>query len=77
MTTSVKVRYDGKVLVPEQPVDLPVGSLLDAELTPSKPIAKPALERLVESVGEIAEPDKLPVDGSAQHDHYLYGLPKK
>jgi hypothetical protein len=41
----------------------------------------------LESIGEIIEElmgnvpdevlDRLPVDGAAQHDHYLYGTPKR
>jgi hypothetical protein len=31
------------------------------------------------SLGDLSEEDvnALPVDGAAQHDHYIYGLPKR
>ena len=40
---------------------------------------KPIWEVAAELVAEIPEEDlaRLPVDGAAQHDHYLYGTPKR
>jgi Arc/MetJ-type ribon-helix-helix transcriptional regulator len=40
---------------------------------------KPIWERIVERSAAIADEewDKLPVDGAEQHDHYIYGTPKR
>jgi hypothetical protein len=41
--------------------------------------AKPIWERILERSAAIPDEewDKLPVDGAEQHDHYLYGTPKR
>jgi hypothetical protein len=77
--TSVRVHFDGKVFVPEQPVDLPVGFVAEISLVvePVEPREKTALERLVEHLSQFPENPDWPADGAAQHDHYLYGTPKK
>ena len=40
---------------------------------------KPILERILERSAAIPDEewDKLPVDGAEQHDHYIYGTPKR
>jgi hypothetical protein len=55
MGIAINAHYDGKVIVPDEPLDLP----------PNQPL----LVR-IESIS-------LPSDLSHQHDHYLYGVPKK
>ena len=41
--------------------------------------SKPLWERIVETFSDLSEEDleRLPVDGAAQVDHYVYGLPKR
>jgi hypothetical protein len=74
---TVKARFDGHVFVPEAPVDLPVGCVLDI-LLPGKspPAAANPLGDLVRQLGELPPNPDWPADGAAQHDHYLYGTPK-
>jgi hypothetical protein len=52
-----------------------------ADEAPSPPAARPKSlgEIAAELFGEIPEEElaRLPVDGAAQHDHYIYGLPKR
>lgn len=43
--------------------------------SPRKPIWE-VFEEITASIPE-AEWDKLPVDGAEQHDHYIYGTPKR
>jgi hypothetical protein len=47
----------------------------------SPPSSKPKhiWEIAQELFGDLSEEDlaRLPVDGAAQHDHYIYGLPKR
>jgi Arc/MetJ-type ribon-helix-helix transcriptional regulator len=40
---------------------------------------KPIWERILERTAAIPDEewDKLPVDGAEQHDHYIYGTPKR
>jgi Arc/MetJ-type ribon-helix-helix transcriptional regulator len=40
---------------------------------------KPIWERILERTATIPDEewDKLPVDGAEQHDHYIYGTPKR
>jgi hypothetical protein len=35
MTLRIRAHFDGRVLVPDEPVDLPVNQPLDVEVTPS------------------------------------------
>ena len=48
---------------------------------PSPPATRPkSLGEIADELfGEIPEEElaQLPVDGAAQHDHYIYGLPKR
>jgi len=43
------------------------------------PAHKPIWERILERIAAIPDEewDKLPVDGAEQHDHYIYGTPKR
>jgi hypothetical protein len=73
-------RFDGKVIVPEQTVNLPqdrsfvvhVEAFSEADATFDQS-PQSALQWLAEN----AVDDELPVDLSSQHDHYLYGTPKR
>jgi hypothetical protein len=78
MTTSLRVRFDGKVLVPQEPVDLPVDK--DLEITidqeveaTAQPHPQSALEWLAQNV---MDDPSLPPDLSRNLHHYLYGAPK-
>jgi hypothetical protein len=69
-----------KVIVPEQAVELPRDrsfvvhvEIFDDAHTPAKEPPQSALPWLAEN----AVKDELPVDLSSQHDHYLYGTPKR
>ncbi len=72
--------YDGKVVVPEDTVDLRRGRpfLVRMETSGEMELAAersepPALQWLAENALE----DELPADLSTQADHYLYGTPKR
>ncbi len=83
---SVKARFDGSVFVPEGPVDLPVGTLVEMEIpdVPATPEAEAKdpeeirpLLGLLEIVDMFPENPDWPEDGAAQMDHYRFGRPKK
>ncbi len=77
--STVKARFDGRVFVPDGPVDLPVGCELVITL-PAPGTGEPAdhpLVGLADLLARFPENPQWPTDGAAQHDHYLYGTPKK
>jgi hypothetical protein len=77
--STVKARFDGRVFVPVGPVELPVGCELEIVLPEpgSKHAAGPGLSELADLMAQLPENPEWPADGAAQHDHYLYGTPKK
>jgi hypothetical protein len=78
MSHTFEVVYDGKVLQPTEPVDLlPNVRYRVTVLEEVQPQAKPSdMPRSVARILEIAQPLGVS-DLAEQHDHYLYGLPKK
>jgi hypothetical protein len=42
---------------------------------PQKPIWKVAQELMADAPPDII--DNLPTDGASQHDHYIYGIPRR
>jgi hypothetical protein len=74
---SIHAHFDGRVIVPHEPVDLPPGQDLIVRIEPARsPETKPesALEWLADNaVHSSTTPDDL----AHQHDHYLYGSPKR
>jgi hypothetical protein len=75
---TIKARFDGRVFVPEQAVDLPVGHVLEIAITPPHSEAGPKapLRELADLLHTLPANPDWPEDGAAQHDHYLYGTPK-
>lgn len=69
--TEIAAHFDGKVIVPDEPVQLPVGEPLRVQVELA---AAPRFQSFLELAADL--PDA-PADLSAQHDHYLYGTPKK
>ncbi len=51
----------------------------DHAAPPPHEAAKPIWEQFIEAFKDVPdeELERLPVDGAAQHDHYIYGLPKR
>ncbi len=76
---TVKARFDGRVFIPEEPVDLPAGCELQISISsvPPKPSGQTTLAHLAAIAGEFPVNPDLPTDLAAQHDHYLYGTPKR
>jgi hypothetical protein len=85
MTRTIKVHFDGQVFVPDEPVDLPKGesaevtvSVNGAEVpSPNPPDEEHPLRSLVEWASALPPLPDSPGDAAAQHDHYLYGSPKR
>jgi hypothetical protein len=68
-------RVQGGVVVLDDPAALPEGAEVSVELTQSQKKAATTLgQRLMELSGKAKG---LPSDAALNHDHYLYGTPKK
>ena len=73
--------FDGKVLIPDEPVELPMNCALEIRVqalhkrVPLSGESRP-LMKLLRSLEELPDNPDWPADGAAQHDHYLYGVPK-
>jgi hypothetical protein len=73
-------RFDGKVIVPEQAVDLPRDRSFVVHIEAfgaADATVKDSPQSALQWLAENAVDDELPVDLSTQHDHYLYGTPKR
>ena len=74
MTQQINAIFDGKVFRPEEPVRLEPNTRCVVTIqSPSVVQTGDAWQLLDEMAGSI----EAPADWSAQHDHYLYGTPKK
>jgi hypothetical protein len=72
--------FDGKVIVPEDAVDLPLGRsfVVHVETGGSvDPAGENTSLHALQWLAENAVDDELPSDLSVQHDHHLYGTPKR
>jgi hypothetical protein len=74
--TAIKAHFDGKVLVPEEPLHLPVNEPLNVYVEPSAADAAP-LQEVARALSELPDNQNTPADLATQHNHYLHGLPKR
>jgi len=75
---TINAHFDGKVIVPDQPLDLPPNQPLVVQIEPVSAPGVPVEESpLTWLAGNAVESDTLPADLADQHDHYLYGSPSK
>jgi hypothetical protein len=73
---AIKGHFDGKVFVPDEPVNVPTNRplVLHVELEPTEGTpAGDVWDTLERQVGTVDAPH----DWSSEHDHYLYGTPKR
>ena len=75
MTKTLTAVFDGKVLRPEGPVDLEPNARyrLTVEQEAGEVEARSAWDTLESLTGAVESPQ----DWAAEHDHYLYGTPKR
>jgi len=76
--TVLTARFDGKVIIPDEPVSVPTDCAAKVQVEPVRETSRTEkpLQRPVELAERFPVADG-PSDGPAQHDHYLYGPPKK
>ena len=75
---AINAHYDGRVIAPDEPVDLPPNQALIVRIeakNADEPLTREsALAWLVANASDSTD---VPCDLSHQHDHYLYGTPKR
>lgn len=79
--TTIHAHFDGKVFVPESAVSLPTGTRLQLVIEELPPVLagdeSGPFAALAEIAAQFPDNSNSPRDGAAQHDHYLYGTPKR
>jgi hypothetical protein len=75
---TVNAHFDGRVIVPAEPLDLPPNEALIVQIERVGSLLEPAEESALAWIAANAvDSEALPTDLADQHDHYLYGRPKK
>jgi predicted DNA-binding antitoxin AbrB/MazE fold protein len=76
MTITIEAVYEDGVLKPVQPLPLKEHEKVCVTVVKARP---PIWERIAALAADAPpeELDKVPTDGAAQLDHYLYGHPKR
>ena len=86
MSTILKADASGAVTLPAdlcRAAGVAPGSDLVVEVQAGRIILGPAVPSLAERIAARARAlpqetlDRLPADGASQHDHYIYGTPKR
>lgn len=85
-----RAHFDGQRLCPDEPVSLSQGVPLEVKVTPSKEIHSAVGRPDGQDSGQVIDLASVfqkiedecglvdgPPDWSAEHDHYLYGTPKR
>ena len=72
---TVNAHFDGKVIVPDEPLDLRPNQALIVQIEPLENEAEESA--LAWIAANAVDSEALPTDLADQHDHYLYGRPKK
>ena len=71
---TVSAHFDGKVIVPDEPLDLPPNQALILQIQAVGGKDVPAEESSLAWIADNAvDSDALPVDLAYRHDRYLYG----
>jgi hypothetical protein len=74
---SIQAHFDGKVIVPHDPVDLPRDQALIVRIEPVPESVPAGEESCLDWLAEHSvDSTAVPTDLSFQHDHYLYGSPR-
>ena len=72
--TTVNAHFDGKVIIPDEPLDLTPNQALIVSIEAVAEKHEAAEESVLSWLAANAvESDTLPADLADRHDHYLYG----
>jgi hypothetical protein len=72
--TTIRAHFDGRVLIPDGPVDLPKDTPLEVDVR--VPSEAGGLSAIAQIASEFPANPEAPRDRAMQHEHYLYGVPK-
>jgi predicted DNA-binding antitoxin AbrB/MazE fold protein len=76
MAISIEAVYENGVLKPSQPLPFKEHERVSVTVESAR---IPIWERIIALTADAPPEElaKLPVDGASQHDHYIYGTPKR
>jgi hypothetical protein len=77
---AIKGYFDGQVFVPDEPVDLPRNQSVILHVEPTNATLSKkdqSGDDFLNMLGTLVGSVEAPRDWSAEHDHYLYGTPKR
>jgi hypothetical protein len=74
---AIKAHFDGKNIIPEEPLDLPKNKTFIVRIDTAESMEKSDKSIFDWIEQNVIKDESLPSDLSYQHDHYLYGKPKK
>jgi predicted DNA-binding antitoxin AbrB/MazE fold protein len=76
MAITVEAVYENGVLKPAQPLPFKEHEKVTLTVEPAGPSL---VERIAARAAALPPEvlDRLPADGASQHDHYIYGTPKR
>jgi hypothetical protein len=75
---TVKAYFDGKVIIPDEPLDFSPNQALIVETKPVDAMGEMVTEPASSWIAEHAvERGTLPADLAERHDQYVYGCPAK
>jgi len=77
MSQTISAHFDGETIVPHDPISLPVGQELRVTLEAVAPHEQTEAGPFADLMQFGIDDPNLPTDLSINHDHYLYGTPKK
>jgi hypothetical protein len=72
---TVSAHFDGKAIIPDEPLDLPPNQALIVQIEPVGARETANDSALAWLAANAVEDDALPADLADRHDHYLYGCP--
>lgn len=72
----VKARFDGRAFVPDEPVNLPVGSVVEIPVDATGAGKATPLAALMDRLDAIEVEGDWPEDSASRVDQVLYGAPE-
>src|SRR5687767_10432501 len=73
----IRGHFDGQVLVPDEPVDLPQNQPLVLHIGLVDPVPAQEPSGIVSVLQKYAGALEAPSDWASEHDHYIHGTPKR
>lgn len=73
---AINAHFDGKVIIPDEPLDLPPGQPLIVRIE-AKDADASRESALAWLAGHASDSEDNPRDLAHEHDHYLYGASKR